>query len=85
MDKAINGLHQFAKGYLDDVIFSSSWEDHLRHVRMVLSRFKEAGLTVKVSKYQFARAECNYLGHVIGGGLVKSEKSKLEAIKKFQL
>ena len=60
MDKVIKGLHQFAKAYLDDVvIFSSSWEDHLRHVRIVLSRFKEAGLTVKVSKCQFA---CNYLG-----------------------
>ena len=83
MDKVIKGLHQFAKAYLDDVeIFSSSWEDHLRHVRMVLSRFKEAGLTVKVLKCQFARAECNNLGDVIGGGLAEPEESKLEAIKK---
>lgn len=86
MDEVINGLGQFAKAYLDDiVIFNLSWEDHLRHVQVVLSRLKEAGLTVKVTKCQFAMSECTYLGYIIGGGSVKPEESKLEAINKYPI
>jgi len=30
MDKLLNGLGEFAKDYIDDlVIFSSSWQEHL--------------------------------------------------------
>ena len=28
-------------------------------------------------------AECTYLGHVVGGGYVKPEINKLEAVEKF--
>ncbi len=81
MAKALNG---FVKAYLDDVvIFSSSWEDHLRDVHVVLSRLREAGLTLKVQKCQFARSPCTYLGYVIGGGLVKPEGSKILASEKY--
>ena len=70
--------------YLDDlVIFSSTWEEHLEHLSVILTRLKEAGLSVKPSKCQFAVSECVYLGHVIGGGRVMPVKDKLEAINSF--
>ena len=53
------------------MIFSSSWEEHLDHLRKVLSCLQEANLTIKMSKCQFGRSEVQYLGHVIGGGKVK--------------
>ena len=43
---------------MDDLfIFSTTWEDHLTHLRTVLSRLQELGLTTKPSKYQFAMTE----------------------------
>lgn len=84
MDQVIKGLHKFANAYLDDlIIFSATWEDHLTHLRAVLSRLQELGLTTKPSKCQFAMTECTYLGHVVGSGVVKPEESKLTAIKQF--
>ena len=86
MDHVIRGMHQFTNAYLDDlVVFSSSWEEHLDHLTTVLASLQEAGLTAKPSKCQFAMSECTYLGHVVGGGTVKPELDKLQAIKDFPI
>ena len=79
MDRLISGLDESAAAYIDDlIIFSSSWSDHLSHVRQVLERLKAAGLTVKC---HFGKRECTYLGHCIGNGLVKPAQSKLDALE----
>ena len=84
MDGLIRGQESFAAAYLDDlIIFSSSLEEHLAHVRTVLERIQNAGLTVKMKKCQFAMAQCSYLGHLVGSGVVKPEESKLGAIQEF--
>ena len=77
-------MHKFASAYLDDlIIFSTTWEDHLMHLRAVLSRLKELGSTTKPSKCQFGMTECTYLGHVVGNGVVKPEAGKLRTIDQF--
>ena len=84
MDQLLRGLEAYAAAYLDDlVIFSQSWEEHLEQVQSILSRLREAGLTAKPSKCQFAMQECIYLGHIVGNGLVQPETSKIEAIQKW--
>ena len=41
----------FAMAYMDDVvIYSSSWKDHVTHIRTVLDRLKTANLTVNPNK-----------------------------------
>jgi len=48
MDRVINGLDSFAAAYLDDiVIYRSTWEERLAHLRAVFECLREAGLTVK--------------------------------------
>ena len=85
MDSMLKGLSGFASAYLDDlVIFSSTWEEHLKHLEAVLARLKAAGLTAKPKKCQLGMAECNYLGHIVGGGKVQVEMSKVEAIRRIQ-
>ena len=49
----------------------------------ILEKLREFGLTAKMTKCQRAMAECTYLGHVVGGGYVKPEINKLEAVEKF--
>jgi len=84
MDEVTREMNQFANAYLDDlIVFSKSWEDHLVHVKTVLDRPQEVGLTTKPSKCQLAMAECTYLGRVVGNGVVKPEASKIQAIAQF--
>ncbi|KAI3368246.1 hypothetical protein L3Q82_007966 [Scortum barcoo] len=52
--------------YLDDIIiYSSSVEQHLQRLEMVLDRLKREGLKAKLDKCAFFRQEVGYLGHVI--------------------
>ena len=84
MDSLLRGLETYAVAYLDDVVIhSSTWEDHLQHIQMVLTRLREANLTIKPKKCQFGMSNCTYLGHVVGNGEVKPELSKLDAVRMF--
>ena len=84
MDGVIRGLDDLCAAYLDDVIiFSSSWEEHLKHLSIVFARLREAGLTVKPAKCTLGAATCTYLGHMVGNGAVCTEPSKLQAVADF--
>ena len=82
MDQLLTGLQDFTSAYLDDlIVFSSTWEEHLRHLALVLNKLQGAGLTAKPGKCQFGMTRCSYLGHVVGGGEVQMERDKVEAVK----
>ena len=67
--------------YVDDiVIFSDTWEEHLKRLEQVLFRLKEANLTVNLSKSDFVKAKVIYLGHVVGHGVVTPIKAKVKSI-----
>ncbi|KAK8769473.1 hypothetical protein V5799_014060 [Amblyomma americanum] len=84
MDKVLRGQEEFALPYLDDVaIFSASWSEHMAHLRAVLTRLREADLTVKAPKCQLAQAEVVYLGHVIGQGRRRPSEIKVAAVRDF--
>lgn len=84
MDRVLRGAETYALPYLDDVaIFSATWEDHLRHLRDVFSRLREAGLTIKPKKCQLAKGEVRYLGHVVGQGRRRPDELKVEAVNEF--
>ena len=52
--------------YLDDIIiFSRTFEEHIRHLGIVLSKLSAAGATLKFSKCHFFRQTVDYLGHRI--------------------
>lgn len=74
----------FTTVYLDDlVIYSSTWEDHCRHLRELLQRLKVNRLTAKPSTCQFEMGQCVYLGHVVGDGQVRPEIGKIDAVMAF--
>ncbi len=52
--------------YLDNIlILSTTWEDHLQHVRTVLELLRLHKLQVKRSKSYFGQTSIPYLGFVI--------------------
>ena len=76
MNRLLDGLGDFSGACLDDlVIYSSFWDEHIKHLRVIMDR---AGLTAKPSKCQFGMSHCVYLGHVVGNRIVRPEPSKIE-------
>nr|XP_016437489.1 PREDICTED: uncharacterized protein LOC107763517 [Nicotiana tabacum] len=62
-------LDQFVVIYLDDiVIYSSSMEEHLDHLRKVFQILRENNLFVKREKCSFAQPQVKFLGHTISQG-----------------
>ena len=45
------------------MIYSESWEAHKVHVRKVLLRLREAGLTANPSKFCWGGVHMEFLGH----------------------
>ena len=84
MDRLLWDVGDYAAAYLDDVVIhSTTWEEHLEHVRNILQKLREAGLTVKPTKCQFARSRCAYLGHIVGGGEIRPDERKIQCVKGF--
>ena len=84
MDLLTKDTNDFAAAYLDDlIIFSDTWEHHMQHLTLILQQLRKANLTVKPQKCQLGMAECVYLGHTVGRGVVRPEMSKVEAIQAF--
>lgn len=75
----------FAGAYLDDiVIHSTTWEEHMEHVCIVLDCLQSNGLTVN-SKCVFAAAETEYLGHVICKWIIRPQINKVKAMESCPL
>ena len=74
-------LDDFVIVYLDDIlVFSKTWEAHVGHVKIVLDTLKKEKLYVKLSKCEFGKTSLVYLGHIVGGGNLKIDPSKVDVI-----
>jgi len=79
-------LRRFVLVFFDDIlIYSSSWSEHLRHVRTVLRTLQDHQLILKKSKCEFGRPSVAYLGHVISERGVEVDKQKVEAVLSWPL
>uniref|UniRef100_A0A8P4FZU9 ribonuclease H n=2 Tax=Dicentrarchus labrax TaxID=13489 RepID=A0A8P4FZU9_DICLA len=72
--------------YLDDiVVFSSTVEQHVERLQVVLARLRHEGLKAKLSKCSFFRKEVNYLGHVISADGVSTDPGKIEVVANWPI
>ena len=52
--------------YIDDILITGATEEeHLHNIDTVMSRLKEAGLTLRKSRCHFLLERVEYLGHII--------------------
>ena len=71
-------LDIFCVAYLDDIlVFSQTLEEHRRHVRAILTRVRDTGLTLKASKCEFHTTETEYLGYVISPKGLRMDEEKI--------
>lgn len=67
--------------YIDDIlIYSPSYEQHVEHVKQVLSRLHEHQLYVKGKKCEFQVKTVTYLGYMISQG-EDMDESKVKLVK----
>ncbi|GBM76854.1 Retrovirus-related Pol polyprotein from transposon 297 [Araneus ventricosus] len=84
MAEILHGCEHFAVPYLDDVaIYSNSWEEHLNHLNGILTKIKNAGLTIKPIKCKFAQDRVKYLGHIVGHDIRTLNEVKVKAVLEF--
>jgi hypothetical protein len=71
--------------YLDDVVTwsSNNLQEHIKNLRDVFEKLREANLKLQPSKCRFMLEETNYLGHIISSQGVKVDPGKVEVIKKY--
>ncbi len=81
MDQVLVPCSDYARVYIDDVlVVSECWEVHLKHLEEVFEVLKLAGLTVKKKKCAFGKRKLEFLGHLIGDGVVSVPGDRVRAI-----
>jgi hypothetical protein len=74
-------LNKFVLVFLDDIIiFSSSLEEHEKHLRAVLDRLRKEKLYAKKSKCALFQQEVEFLGHYVGVNGLRIMEDKLQAV-----
>jgi hypothetical protein len=73
------------RAYLDDILITTagSYEDHLKHVELVLQRLSDVGFAINLRKSSFAVTEIDYLGYWITRRGIQPQPKKVEAIMRL--
>jgi hypothetical protein len=86
MDTVIKPEYRsFIETYIDDLMtHSTTFDDHITHLRKMLTALVEHNLTVKLSKCKFAQREVKFLGHIISHQQVKMNPDSVQKIMAWQ-
>lgn len=67
--------------YIDDIlIYSETFEDHVKEERAVLQRLIENQLYAKLQKCEFHQTQIAFLGYIISAEGVTMDNSKVQAV-----
>jgi transposase InsO family protein len=70
--------------FIDDIlVYSTSEEQHYKDVSAVFDILRENKLYIKLSKCDFFKSEVEFLGHVVGNGMIKMSSDKMNTIMKW--
>lgn len=79
-------LRKFVLVFFDDIlVYSTSWETHVAHLREVLLILQSNFFYAKLSKCEFARDTIVYLGHVVSSLGVGVDQAKIAAVVRWPL
>ena len=84
----VRGLRKILEGmpgvgsYIDDiVIYSDSWEDHIKTLKELFSRLRKARITARPTKCLLGASRMEFLGHQVGGDVITPSHDNLEKVR----
>ena len=84
----VKGLRKILDGmpgvgsYIDDiVIYSDSWEDHIRTLKELFGRLRKARITARPTKCLLGANRMEFLGHQVGGDVITPSRDNLEKVR----
>ena len=84
----VRGLRKILEGmpgvgsYIDDiVIYSDSWEDHIKTLKELFSRLRKARITARPTKCLLGASRMEFLGHQVGGDIITPSRDNLEKVR----
>ena len=84
MSTSLRGCEAFSVVYIDDIlVFSTTEEEHLEHLRSVFSALQSQSYHVRLEKYSFFAKEVPFLGHILTPDGIKADMSRFELIQSF--
>ena len=85
MDTVLAGLKwHTCLVYIDDnLVFSPTFEDHLKDLQAVLQRFREHNLKLKPTKCAIAQQSLRYLGYVVTPAGIRVDPEKVRAVREI--
>ena len=85
MDRVLQGLRrQICLVYLDDIIvYSTSSEEHVQRLELILGRIAAAGLKLQPKKCELFQDEVAYLGHIVSADGIKTDPIKIQRVKEW--
>ena len=84
----VRGLRKILEGmpgtgsYVDDIVmYSESWEDHIRMLQELFGRLRKAKITARPTKCLLGASRMEFLGHQVGGDVITPSRDNLEKIR----
>ena len=79
-------LDIFCVVYLDDIlIFSPNLNDHIKHVKEILTCLRKNNLFAKLEKCEFHKSSVEFLGYIVSSKGLKMDNNKINAIKDWPI
>ena len=68
--------------YVDDiVIYSDSWEGHIKTLKELFGRLRKARITARPTKCLLGASRMEFLGHQVGGDVITPSRDNLEKVR----
>jgi len=81
MRTLLHPIRDSSEAYIDDsYTFSCDFDLHCEHLRKFLTVIRNAGLTLNLSKCQFAQICVSVVGYIVGGGRFFPDPLNVESI-----
>ena len=82
-DEAIQGIHNVKKVVDDMIVYDSNYDEHYHHVRELLQRCRDKGITLNPNKFNFAEENVKFVGYSVTSEGIEADPEKISAIEKF--
>jgi hypothetical protein len=74
-------IQKFVLVFFDNIlIYSSTWVEHMQHIKVVSDVMRQHRLFIKQSKCTFGTSSVSYLGHIISEQGVTMDPEKIEVV-----